>query len=72
MLASAAIKVSDCDALLTRQGLPAYTGPLPALLEHPHNGVDHGQGQGKQEGQGHLLGGGLLYLTLLRPQAAEK
>ena len=30
--ASAAIKVSDCDALLTRQGLPAYAGPLPALL----------------------------------------
>ena len=31
--ASAAIRVSDCDALLTRQGLPACTGPLPALLE---------------------------------------
>ena len=31
--ASAAIRVSDCDALLTRQGLPAYAGPLPALLE---------------------------------------
>ena len=31
--ASAAIRVSDCDALLTRQGLPAYTGSLPALLE---------------------------------------
>lgn len=30
--ASAAIRVSDCDALLIRQGLPAYTGPLPALL----------------------------------------
>ena len=24
--------MSDCDALLTRQGLPAYAGPLPALL----------------------------------------
>ncbi len=31
--ASGAIKVSDLDALLTRQGKPAYSGALPALLE---------------------------------------
>ena len=31
--ASGAIKVSDLDALLTRQGKPAYSGSLPALLE---------------------------------------
>lgn len=30
--ASAAVRLSDCDALLTRQGEPAYAGPLPALL----------------------------------------
>ena len=30
--ASGAIKVSDLDALLTRQGKSAYSGPLPALL----------------------------------------
>lgn len=31
--ASGAITVSDLDALLTRQGKPAYSGSLPALLE---------------------------------------
>ena len=31
--ASGAIKVSDLDALLNRQGKPAYSGALPALLE---------------------------------------
>lgn len=30
--ASAAIRLSDCNGLLARQGAPAYTGPLPGLL----------------------------------------
>ena len=31
--ASGAIRVSDLNALLERQGKPAYTGPLPALMD---------------------------------------
>ena len=30
--ASAAIRLSDCNGLLARQGAPAYPGPLPGLL----------------------------------------
>ncbi len=40
--ASGAIRVSDYDALTARQGLPAYTGPLPALLEERGNQLTTG------------------------------